>query len=80
MRGRYNFNDRFYAVAKADIGGFGVGSELTWQAYGGLGWQVNRSLSTEIGYRYMDIDYDGGHGAKYNLAMSGFVVSASVHF
>jgi hypothetical protein len=80
LRGRYNFNDRLYAAAKADIGGFGVGSELTWQAYGGLGWIINHRWSTEIGYRHMAIDYGSTSGFHYDVDLSGVVVSASLRF
>lgn len=80
LRGLYHFTDRFYAVAKADVGGFGVGSELTWQAYAGLGWRFNKHVSTEIGYRHMDVDYDGGNGAAYDLALSGAQVALCIRF
>lgn len=80
LRGRYNFNERLYATAKADIGGFGVGSELTWQAYGGLGWIINHRWSTEIGYRHMAIDYGSSSGFQYDIDLSGVVVSASLRF
>jgi hypothetical protein len=80
LRGRYNFNDRLYAVAKADIGGFGVGSDLTWQAYGGLGWVINHRWSTEIGYRHLSIEYGTSTGFQSDIDTSGLVVSASLRF
>lgn len=80
LRGLYHFTDRFYAVAKADVGGFGVGSDLTWQAYAALGWKFNKYVSTEIGYRHMDVDYDSDNGLAYDLALSGAQVALCIHF
>lgn len=77
LRARYNFNDRFYVTAKGDIGGFGVGSELTWQAEGAFGWQVTPSIFAEVGYRALSVDYEQDgllfdtitHGAQINVGL-----------
>lgn len=58
LRGRYNLSTAFYLAAKGDIGGFGVGSDLTWQAEAALGVQMTRSIFTEVGYRALGVDYD----------------------
>jgi len=66
FRTRFNFTDHLYAAAKGDIGGFGVGSDLSWQVFGALGYQFNRHWSSELGYKYLSIDY----------AQDGFVFDA----
>jgi hypothetical protein len=48
--------------------------------YGGLGWRFNQQWSSEIGYRYMSIDYGTGSGFQYDVDMSGVVVSLSLQF
>lgn len=58
LRGRYNLNEKFYLTAKGDIGGFGVGSELSWTAEAALGYQLSRNLFTEVGYRALGVDYE----------------------
>jgi outer membrane autotransporter protein len=58
LRGRYNLNKAFYLTGEADIGGFGVGSEITWEVYGALGCQITRNIYSEVGYRYLYLDYD----------------------
>ena len=58
LRGRYNLNDKFYVTAKGDIGGFGVGSDLTWTAEAALGCQLSRSIFAEVGYRALGVDLD----------------------
>lgn len=81
MRARYNFTDRLYAVAKADIGGFGVSSDLVWTAYGALGYHVTKSgLTTiEVGYKHMAVDYTRG-GFTYDMATSGPMIIFGTKF
>ena len=81
MRACYNLTDRLYAIAKADIGGFGVSSDLVWNAYGALGCHLTKSGKTtaELGYRYMAI-YDISGGCVFDVAMSGLMLNLSVKF
>jgi hypothetical protein len=64
---------------KADIGGFGLGSELTWQVFGGLGLNVGSRLTTIIGFRYLDIDYRRNNFI-YDVALSGPLVGFGFRF
>ncbi len=47
---------------RGDVAGFGLGSELTWNAIASLGYYVAENLRLSGGYRVMDIDYDEGSG------------------
>jgi hypothetical protein len=64
-----------------DIGGFGIGSDLTWQLFAGYGfdfWQSN--LHGVIGYRALAVDYSQDSGANKNsldLILHGPVVGLS---
>jgi outer membrane autotransporter protein len=58
IRGRYNLTKALYLTGEADVGGFGVGSEITWQVYSALGCQITRNIYSEVGYRYLYLDYD----------------------
>lgn len=58
LRGRYNLSDKFYLTAKGDIGGFGVGSDLSWTAEAALGCQLSPRVSSEVGYRAYGVDYE----------------------
>jgi hypothetical protein len=62
-----------------DIGGFGVSSEFTWQAYGVLGVNVTRNMSIGAGYRALGTDYSSG-GFKYDLIASGPVIGSEIRF
>ena len=59
---------------QGDIGGFGVGSDLTWQAYPYFGWQFAKWGSIQAGYRFLYLDYknDGGSRPfKYDATYRG---------
>ena len=79
MRAQWNINQRLFVAGRADVGGFGVGSDLTWQASASLGWQINETWSTELGYRYMNIDYTDGPFIC-DMASAGFFASVGIRF
>jgi opacity protein-like surface antigen len=54
--------DRWSFWLRGDVGGFGVGSDLTWNAVAAFSYQFNDTIGIGAGYRYMDIDYDDGSG------------------
>lgn len=58
LRGRYNFNEKFYLTGRADIGGFGIGSDLAWQASLGLGCHLSETKYLEVAYRALGSDYE----------------------
>jgi hypothetical protein len=77
--GRYNLNKAFYLTGKVDVGGFDVGSIVTVQAYGGLGYQYNRSIYAELGFRFLYDDYDSD-GFLYKVWTYGPQVTAGIQF
>lgn len=79
VRGRYQLTPKFYVAGKADIGGFGLSSDLVWQVYGGVGWQMSKRTALELGYKYFAIDYSDG-GFTYDVANSGVMTAFSIKF
>ena len=77
--GRYNLGKAFYLTGKADVGGFGVGSDVTVQAYGALGCQVTRSIYSELGFRYLYYDFDDA-GFVYRVSTYGPQITAGIIF
>ena len=59
-RATRSFNESWWGVAYADIGGFGIedSSELSWQVFGGVGYRFSESWSAIAGYRYLSIERD----------------------
>jgi len=74
---KLTFNGHF------DIGGFGVGSEFTWQAYPYLNWRFTRWGSVQLGYRWLGTDYETGSGRGkfvYDVVVHGPQLGLTVHF
>jgi len=79
LRGRYNLTKALYLTAETDVGGFGIGSEITCQAYGALGLQITRNIYSEIGYRYLYLDYDTT-SFIFQAALHGAQITAGISF
>jgi hypothetical protein len=79
LRGRYNFNKTFYTAIRSEIGGFGIGSDLMWQAEGVIGCQITRNIFTEIGYRALSFDYDQD-GFLFDTITHGPQITTGIRF
>ena len=67
----------------SEIGGFGLGSDFTWQVFPTVGIRLTRSASLELGYRWLDLDYVSGEGAvefRYDVLTQGPVVGFGFRF
>jgi hypothetical protein len=53
---------RFLLRVYSEIGGFGAGSDFTWQIFPSAGINLADSFSLEFGYRWLDVDYSTGDG------------------
>ena len=70
-------------VGRADVGGFGVGSDLAWQALVHFDWRLSKHWGAAFGYVVLDIDYDDGEGSDeflYDLRSEGPIVAATISF
>ncbi len=76
-RFRLNLNKGFFAKVYGDAGGFGVGSQLTYQTYAGIGKEFKKRFSMLLGYRYLYVDYKNG-GFLYNVHMQGLQVGFGI--
>ena len=68
---------------RGDIGGFSVGSRLTWQVYPYLRWQFSKPVSLEAGYRILSIDYQQGEGSdriKFDVLELGPQIGLTLSF
>lgn len=77
VRNKLNFQFR------GDLGGFGVGSDFTWQIQAYAGYRFTKLFRLTAGYRYMSMDYDKGTDKDrfiYNVATSGPELSFDFHF
>jgi hypothetical protein len=79
MRYRTDFNERWYGSLFADVGGFGTGSEFTWQGVVLVGYRFSDSFSIEGGYRVLQSDRIEANG-EIDIDMSGPVIGARWRF
>jgi hypothetical protein len=56
--GRVQLSKPLSFWTRADIGGFGAASDLTWQVQGGFELQITRWLYSDFGWRYLKNDYE----------------------
>jgi hypothetical protein len=61
------------------VGGFGVGSDFTWDAMGGVGYQWTDKFATVLGYRALGVDYEDD-GFVYDVVQQGVALGAVFNF
>lgn len=74
-RGTVGLSPRVFLQGRFDVGGFGVSSDFTGQAFGGVGFQVKPRVALMGGYRYLRVDY-ANEGFIFRTAMSGIMLGA----
>ena len=77
------FGDRWFLQARANLGGFGIGSELMWQLQADVGYRPSDRWRFSFGYRVIDIDYDQGRDAGrlvYDIRTFGPVLRLGYSF
>ena len=79
FRMAYDAGDRVSLVGQADVGGFSVGSDLTWQAMATVNYRITKATALSFGYRYMSIDYDDD-GHVFDTVLQGPTVGLSFRF
>ena len=79
FRMAYDAGDRISLVGQADVGGFSVGSDLTWQAMATVNYRITKATALSFGYRYMSIDYDDD-GHVFDTVLQGPTVGLSFSF
>lgn len=62
---RLPFAEKWTLDLRGDVGGFGVGSDLTLHGWVKLVRQNSESFSWYFGYRYIGYDYETGEGINY---------------
>ncbi len=79
MRATGPITERLSGVFLADFGGFGVGSDVTYQWLAALGWNFTQLFSVNVGYRYFKQDFEEDRNS-WNMAMQGVIVGMGFEF
>jgi hypothetical protein len=87
LRLRHQFVPGHELTLSGDVGGFGVGSEFSWQAVGAYRFQLGRSHGIDwsgmLGYRALYVDYSKGAGDtlyQFDMLQHGPIVGISARF
>ena len=75
--------EKWVAVVRLDVGGFGLGSSYAFQIYPTVGYRVADWFTLGGGYRYLRMDYKDGEGRErfeYDMAIHGPFIGAAFHF
>lgn len=79
----WNISDRWKLMIRGDIGGFGVGSDFTWNAAGLIDFKLWKCVSVMAGYRALYQDYKDGSGIdefKYDVTMHGPILAFNINW
>jgi hypothetical protein len=82
LAGRLELGDRLEAFAEGDLGGFGLGSDLSWQWLAGAGWRLDvmgPATYARAGYRMLGLDYEEG-GFEWDVTYKGPFVGLTFRF
>ncbi len=65
---------KWLVIIRADIGGFGVSSDFSWNIQGAIGRKLGRRTKALLGYRYLKTDYNNGI-----TGIGAFAFDSAVH-
>jgi opacity protein-like surface antigen len=74
------FSEDWYGALFLDGGGFGVGSDSTYQVLATVGYQINERWAVQGGYRYLAIDKDSDDSSDIDIDLSGPIIGAVYSF
>lgn len=76
---RSTWSAKWSTLVHVDIGGFGIGSDSTWQAVATANYQINETFLISTGFRHLAVDRDE-NGTRVDVSMSGPLLGATWMF
>ena len=77
LKGNYFFTPQVYATGWGLVGG--GGADIDWDVGAALGYRFNKTISTELGYRAMGVDYRSDNFV-FDVVLQGPILGLSIHF
>lgn len=77
VRSQGILKEKWLVQFRGDFGGFGIGSDFTWQIQANVGYKFSKLFQASAGYRIIAIDYNKGDGEdrfRYDINTFGPVV------
>ena len=76
-----NYWNKFSIGGRIDVGGFGVGSEVSYKYNGLLGYDFTNFFQLYLGYQVYNPRYENkSQGLIYDLASQGFILGGNFRF
>jgi hypothetical protein len=82
LQGRIELTDHWELLGEGDVGGFGVGSDISWSWLAAIGYRfepLGRETFLRAGYRMLHLDYEDG-GFKWDVTYKGPLVGLTMRF
>lgn len=82
LNGRIEMTDRWELLGEGDIGGFGVGSDISWSWLAAIGYRfepLGHDAFLRAGYRVLYVDYEDG-GFEWDVTYKGPLVGVTLAF
>lgn len=79
VRAVAQLSPRWTLIGYGDVGGFGVSSDLTWQAMAAINYRFKERVALTLGYRYYSIDYDND-GFVFDVKQYGPLIGTAITF
>jgi hypothetical protein len=77
LKGKVHLSPRLFLTGLGDVGA--GGSHITYQLFGGGGFEVSKKVALVIGYRYLKVDYDRD-SFIFDMGMKGLLVGVTFKF
>lgn len=71
--------ERWSLLGYVDVGGFGIGSDLTWQLAVTANYRASDRLFLSVGWRQLSVDYSDD-GTVFDATMGGPLIGATLTF
>ncbi len=78
-RGTFEVAPRWSMTLYGDLGGFGVGSESTWQVVAAASYSLREDVFLSVGWRHLHIDYRD-NGTKIEADQTGPILGLTWRF
>ena len=63
-RAKLPLSNKFLLQFRGDLGGFGIGSDFTWQIQVDAAYNFSKKFLMALGYRIISVDYNKGSGQE----------------
>lgn len=79
VKTEHKLHKKFSMMVRTDLGGFGLGSDISWHFSLAGHYKFSPKMSVILAYRYLDFDFEDDM-FRYNAALDGLGLGVNVKF